>query len=247
MVRTRRRADPENRERWLISYADFLTLLLALFLFMFASSQPDIRKAELVSSSVKQALREGRDLTEDKAKTRASNAPDQINSNDETPELNVAPGELMPSVEYFQKVLGREIAAGKVSVHLEARGLVISLRQATFFPSGDDVIAPSGLDTIEKISNIIRFIPNPVRFEGHTDSVPIQRYKRNQRFRTNWELSAARSIALLEFVARRYDILESRFAAVGYADTRPVDSNASVEGRSHNRRVDVVILSQPTP
>lgn len=217
MARRRRLPPPENNDRWLISYADFVTLLLALFVVLFASSQPDKRKVRQVAYSVKQALLQGEGLASGSL-------------------------ELMPEMEYLERALAPEIESGRIEVHRETRGLVIGLRQAAFFPSGGDEISASGLDSLEKISATIRDIPNPVRFEGHTDSVPIRQQK-DQRFRNNWELSTARSIAILELFAHRYGIPESRFAAAGYAETRPVDSNDSAEGRAHNRRVDIVILS----
>jgi chemotaxis protein MotB len=230
MTRKRRLPAPENKDRWLISYADFVTLLLALFVVLFASSQPDKRKVQQVAYSVKEALSQG----EGPPPRRAG-----------IPDPKGAGLELMPEMEYLEKALALEISAGRIEVHRETRGLVISLRQAAFFPSGGEEIAPSGLESLEKISTTIRDIPNPVLFEGHTDSVPIRNQKDNQRFRNNWELSAARSIAMLELFNRRYGIPESRFAAAGYAETKPVDSNDSAEGRAHNRRVDIVILSAP--
>jgi chemotaxis protein MotB len=118
--------------------------------------------------------------------------------------------------------------------------LVVSLRQATFFPSGGDEIAPETSGSMAKIANALRELPNPVRLEGHTDSIPIH----NEHFRSNWELSAARSIAMLELFCEKYGLSRNRFAIAGYADTVPVDSNDTPEGRTHNRRVDVVILNQ---
>ncbi len=117
---------------------------------------------------------------------------------------------------------------------------MISLRQAAFFPSGGDAISASGLSSLEKISHTIRDLPNSVRFEGHTDSAPIH----TRRFRSNWELSSARSIAMLKLFEGRYGMSAARFAVAGYAETKPVDSNDSPAGRAHNRRVDIVILSQ---
>jgi chemotaxis protein MotB len=97
------------------------------------------------------------------------------------------------------------------------------------------------MKSIEKIASVIRDLPNPVRLEGHTDSVPIH----NQRFPSNWELSAARSIAMLQVLTGQYGIPNNRFAVAGYAETKPIDTNESEEGRTHNRRVDIVILNQP--
>jgi chemotaxis protein MotB len=148
--------------------------------------------------------------------------------------------ELLPSLQYLDKELQAEIKDGKIEIHLEPRGLVLSLRQATFFPSGEDSIDPETYPIVEKIARIIRQLPNPVRLEGHTDSIPIH----TARFHSNWELSAARSIGMMELLGDRFEIPRQRMAIAGYADTAPLESNDTLEGRAHNRRVDVVILNQ---
>ena len=103
--------------------------------------------------------------------------------------------ELLPSLQILSKELGSEIQAGKLQISMGARGLIISFTQAALFPSGEDEIAKDFYPGIQKIANAIQQVPNPVRLEGHTDSVPIH----NSRFKSNWDLSAARSIALLEY------------------------------------------------
>ena len=158
----------------------------------------------------------------------------------EIPESKVVVTDLMPSMTYLTQSLAAEIKAGKVEVHLDSRGLVVSLRQAAFFPSGGDEIDPKGMKSIEKIAKTIRDLPNPVRLEGHTDSIPIH----NERFPSNWELSTARSIAMLQEFTGQYGLPNDRFSVAGYAETKPIDSNDSAEGRAHNRRVDIVILNQ---
>ena len=119
------------------------------------------------------------------------------------------------------------------------RGLTISFAQAALFPSGEDVISPETYQSIRKIAAAMNRIPNPARMEGHTDSVPIH----NSRFRSNWDLSAARSIALLELL-NSDDVPRERLSIAGYADTAPVDDNETAEGRQKNRRVDIVILNE---
>jgi chemotaxis protein MotB len=256
MARKKKHAEHANHERWLISYADFITLLFAFFVVMFASSQADKGKAEQVSSAVKEALEKGgvpaavREIfggaVGEKEKGNAQmkgpgGFQKQILSQNKIVESKVEVSDLMPSMAYLTQLLSEEIKEGKVEVRLDARGLVVSLRQAAFFPSGGDEIAPSGLQSIEKIARTIRDLPNPVRLEGHTDSIPIH----TQRFPSNWELSTARSIAMLLVFTGRYGIPDDRFAVAGYAETQPIDSNDSAEGRTHNRRVDIVILNQP--
>jgi chemotaxis protein MotB len=117
---------------------------------------------------------------------------------------------------------------------------VVSLQEAAFFSPGDATVSVQSYSTIGNIAKAIAEVPNPVRLEGHTDSVPIH----NSRFRSNWELSAARSIAMLELLSSRFEIPREKLAVAGYADTIPVAGNDTEEGRARNRRVDIVILNQ---
>ena len=239
----------ENHERWLVSYADFITLLFAFFVVMFASTQADKAKARQVSESVREALEHGELTTVlsavlGKAKhpdngTPAGARPDAVASR-AAPEQLPPPADLAESAVTLQKALAVELAGGKVAVRLEGRGLVISLREAGFFASGDDTVSPSSLPTLEKIASVVAALPNPVRLEGHTDALPIH----NSRFRSNWELSSARAISTLETLAERYRIPRSRMAVAGYAENAPSDSNDTESGRAHNRRVDIVLLTR---
>ncbi len=149
------------------------------------------------------------------------------------------PADLAKSLASLEKSLAAEIASGKIDITLERRGLVISLRESALFASGDDAIAPDSLPSILKIAGEIRNLPNPMRLEGHTDSVPIH----NSRFRSNWELSAARAIAVMELLGQRFDIPSQRMCVAGYAENAPADTNDTPTGRAHNRRVDLVVLS----
>jgi chemotaxis protein MotB len=147
--------------------------------------------------------------------------------------------ELLPSLQRLNKELEEEIKAGKLELRLEARGLVISLKYSAFFPSGTDVLEPDTLPTMKKLAELMAALPNAIQLEGHTDSVPIH----NARFKSNWELSCARSIAVLDTLCTDFHLPHERFSVVGRADTVPVDSNDTVQGRARNRRVDVVIVN----
>jgi chemotaxis protein MotB len=260
MARAKKAAAHENHERWLVSYADFITLLFAFFVVMFASSQTDKSKAKQVSDSVKEALENGgvpsavREIlggtVDDKGKGNSQmKGPGGARKGEKGEQEPVAKApvpppvaELLPSMQYLTRELQNEIKSGKVQMRLEARGLIISLREAAFFASGDDAITASSLSSIGKMATVLRDLPNPVRLEGHTDSVPIH----TARFRNNWELSASRSIAMLELLTTRFEVPAGRFAVAGYADTVPLASNDTEEGRAHNRRVDIVILNRST-
>jgi chemotaxis protein MotB len=228
MSRKPRKYIPPNHERWLISYADFITLLFAFFVVMFASSQADRIKARRVSEAVKAAF-DGPELRDSStlAKAPGSGADLPLPS-------------LEPALKLLASELEQEIRAGKMQVRMEQRGLVISLSQAAFFPSGEDSIDPATFPSLEKVAAAIRGLPNPVRAEGHTDSVPIH----TARFHSNWDLSAARAIAVMELLRDRWGIPPGRLAVTGYADTAPLDSNDSDAGRARNRRVDIVILNR---
>ncbi|MDP3000044.1 MAG: flagellar motor protein MotB [Bryobacterales bacterium] len=242
MARKKKPEDHENHERWLISYADFVTLLFAFFVVMFASSNMDKEKAKQVSESVVNAINESHVAAAVSAVLGGGNVRRVGKSVTKAPKPDeAAPAvvvELLPSLEFLTQALEAEIRAGKLKLTLESRGLVVSLLQATFFPSGQDTIEAATFPSLAKIAGVVRKLPNPVRLEGHTDSVPIS----NPRFRSNWELSAARSIAMMELLTTRFEIPKGRIMIAGYADNVPVGSNETEEGRAQNRRVDLVIL-----
>jgi chemotaxis protein MotB len=235
----------ENHERWLVSYADFITLLFAFFVVMFASTQGDKSKAKAVSESVKDALEHGQFsatlstvLGRGKhEKNKPPTNPDRMSKSENLPPA--PPADLTKSLATLQRALNSELNSGKIGLKLEGRGLVVSLREATFFASGDDAVATTSVPILAKIATEIQGIANPVRLEGFTDSVPIH----NSRFRSNWELSVARSIAMLELLRQKFAIAPDRLSVAGYAENAPVDSNETEEGRARNRRVDLVILS----
>ncbi len=239
-----------NHERWLVSYADFMTLLFAFFVVMFASTQTDKNKAKDVSESVRQALEHGQfsaaiSTVLGRGKHGAKKAPLSKDSTPERENSNVPPPppphppDLAQSLDTLQKGLDLDLKTGKLQLRLDARGLIISLREKAFFASGDSAVAPDSLPMLAKIAAVVQSLPNSVRLEGHTDARPIH----TSRFQSNWELSAARSIAMLELLRDRFQIPPSRMAVAGYAENAPVDTNDTEEGRAHNRRVDLVLLT----
>ena len=245
-------AEPENHERWLVSYADFITLLFAFFVVMFASTQSDKNKAKAVSDSVREALEHGQFssaistvLGHGKHEAKRAVLNQQTTGERENPNAplprpaETRPPDLANALDTLQKGLDSELKNGKLQLRLDPRGLIISMREAAFFASGDDAVSPGSLPILAKIATVVQSLPNPVRLEGHTDAQPIH----TSRFRSNWELSSARSIAMLELLRDRFQIPASRMAVAGYAENAPADTNESEEGRAHNRRVDLVLLS----
>jgi chemotaxis protein MotB len=251
MARKKKPPEHANHERWLVSYADFMTLLFAFFVVMFASSQSDRAKAQQISEAMSRAF-EGQKMPsilavmlggtlDDKGKGNAMlRGPGGANKAKEEPKDEQKVAELLPSLQMLKEDLRKEIEAGRIQVSMENRGLVVSFKQAAVFPSGEDVVSPEAYSSLEKVAAAIKKISNPVRLEGHTDSRPIN----TPRFRSNWELSAARSIALMELFSNRYGVPHERMSIAGYADTAPIQSNDTEQGRARNRRCDVVILNE---
>lgn len=246
-----------SHERWMVSYADFLTLLFAFFVVMFASSQADRARAEKVSESIRKALEQGRftallasvlggtvnDLGQGNAQHKGPGGAQLLRRQGEKEGLDDGLGhlviELRPALNYLVQELKEEIDTGKMHISLQPRGLVISFQEGAFFRSGDATVSGENLDAIAKVARLIKNLPNPVRLEGHTDSVPIH----NEKYKSNWELSAARAISMLELFRDQFGIPEERLSIAAYAANAPVASNATEEGRARNRRVDIVLLS----
>ena len=251
-MRRRKAAAHENHERWLVSYADFMTLLFAFFVVMFASTQNDKNKAKDVSDSVRQALEHGQFsaaistvLGRGKHEVRKAPLSQEATTQRENPSPppprppEIHPPDLARSLFTLQKGLDSDLKNGKLQLRLDARGLIISMREKGFFASGDSGVAPDSMPILAKIAAVVQALPNPVRLEGHTDARPIH----NSRYHSNWELSTARSIAMLELLRDRFQIPASRMAVAGYAENLPADTNDTEDGRAHNRRVDLVLLS----
>jgi chemotaxis protein MotB len=239
----------ENHERWLVSYADLVTLLFAFFVVMFASTQTDHARAKEISRGVERALKEG--ATPPRiAAILGGTLDDKGRGNEKLkgpsfPMPDAAPAapplkDLDTAAELLRSRLQEEIQEGAVDVRVEARGVIIGLNSAIFFSTGDDTIDPAAYGTLKEVTDILNRLPNALRLEGHTDSVPIN----TPRFPSNWELSAARSIAMLRLFHEHFGVAEERMAVVGYADTAAIDSNDTEEGRRRNRRVDIVIVSE---
>ena len=223
----------ENHERWLVSYADFVTLLFAFFVVMFAHSNMD--KAKL------QQFAEGFQNHVGRLPAAVENTPAPAPAKASAPtheDLTMA--ELRGSIEQLEQDLLPEIQQGKIELSLQARGLIMSLRESAFFDPGRAELHPASLKIMTKVAEALTRIPGQIRLEGHTDNTPI----RTEMYPSNWQLSSARAITVLRLLSGRYQIDPDRLAAAGFGEFRPLVANDTLENRSKNRRVDVVILTK---
>jgi len=264
MSRRKKHAEHANHERWLVSYADFITLLFAFFVVLYASSQVDQRKVGKLALAIQVAFQElGVFQTSSTHVPMVMDEPmpfatvqaiENIKRTTNLGRIVSRPeGELGPrkggsggggnaSLERLQKdlesALAGEIARKEISMHREPDGMVISLREVGFFESGSAEMKPESEPAFDRIAALLREKNFRIRIEGHTDNIPIH----TARFSSNWELSTTRATELIRLLIVRDGFPPNNLSAGGYAEFHPVASNATAEGRGMNRRVDVVVL-----
>jgi len=224
-------------DRWLVSYADFTTLLLAFFMALYTVS--DINPAKLASaqSSMRAAFDASAaptPVSQDPGPHTRAAAPDRRGSGSSAPDT---PNAMARVREQIEKALAGAITAGQLEIGTDDRGLVLSLPESATFPVASADVTPSAQAVIDRVATTLEPIEVTVRIEGHTDDTPI----RTVRYSSNWELSTARASAVVaRFIDQRMD--PRRLSAAGYGEFHPRASNATAEGRASNRRVDVVVV-----
>jgi len=230
----RRAADRANHERWLVSYADFITLLFAFFTAMYAISTVDAKKLTAMVDSLQSAFDPGSASAESRLLVGTKPAP--------TLSKNAGPGGevgLADLQKHLSKRLAGAIAEKRIDVEVNARGLVISIREAGSFPAGSSDLSDAAQRLLGELGSVMTTIDNRVCIEGHTDDVPI----RTARFASNWELSTARATNVIAFLLQHSALRPAHFSAAGYAEYHPRVPNESDASRARNRRVDIVILA----
>ena len=255
--RSRRYSDaPLNHERWFVSYADFVTLLFAVFVVLFSSANSDRRRAS-IGHAVGEAFRElaifapsSKVMPLQEGDSRAD-APGFINLNSAALASEHSDGAAEQARQnnlrnlkvQLESLLHTELEKNLLTVSQDARGIIVSLGEAGFFDSGSAFMKPAGLPALRRIAEKFRQIPENLRIEGHTDNTPIH----TPEFPSNWELSAARATNVLQYFIGTAQIPPERLSAAGYGEYHPKASNNTADGRMLNRRVDLVILAAEKP
>ena len=249
-----------NHEAWVIPYADMLTLLMALFLVLFAVGRTDIEKFKKLAESFRQEFGNGGSAEIVSVGTGTSGdtpmdggdgvldspgllpTAEQVEvaiEQSEQAAAEVAVGELDSVREHIQGLADQQGVGDKIAFRFEGRGLVLTILDDTvLFEPGQATLQPAGLSILDLVTSSLLNAGHDVAIEGHTDSRPIS----TSRYPSNWELSTARATSVL-----RYMLLQgfdpARISASGYADTRPMADNDTPEGQAANRRVEIVIVS----
>jgi chemotaxis protein MotB len=256
MRRRKKSEEHVHHDRWLVSYADFITLLFAFFVVLYSTSQIDKQKAGLLALSIQMAFQQlgvfNPSSTENPindVQTVALSKAGVTENPDYTIDLGrfVLPVQTPPRPSAqpdgdmeaeLHNALALEIKNRIVDVHQSDEGIVVSLREIGFYDSGSSRLRPSSKEAIDRLVKVLYQHPNALRVEGHTDNIPIH----TVQFDSNWELSTARASEFVKLLIERYRFAPGRLSAAGFAEFHPVSPNQTEEGRGHNRRVDIVIL-----
>ncbi len=233
-----------SHERWLVSYADFITLLFAFFVVLYAFAKADQKKQLQVSAAIDSAFRSlsiAPALTgsrQNNARMQSSVSAARVHRATELVSSKRVQADLEYIRQDLQSRLSSQIAHSIVSIELGSDGLVISLREAGFFNSGSAIPRPETEATLRQIAESLASTRYEVRVEGHTDTMPIH----NAEFDSNWELSSARATRIARLLLQMHTISPQQLSAAGYAEYHPVAGNDTPDGRAENRRVDLVVM-----
>jgi chemotaxis protein MotB len=230
MKRPHKKQDHGNSDRWLLTYADLITLLLGLFVILYAMSKIDAGKyAEIVSAlngvfgSPKGAL--------------AGNAAllPSPNTTLQTERQRIA--------QEIRSALDLDSQKLPIAVTENERGVTVHIMEELLFPSGSADLKRASLNAMDTLAGILRRLPNDLRVEGHTDNVPIS----TAQFPSNWHLSVARALNVGYYLILQHGLTQERVTIVGYSEYQPLEKNDTPEHRAQNRRVDIVILAGGAP
>lgn len=226
MIKTQKKhTEHENTDRWLLTYADLITLLLGLFVILYGMSKIDLEKYEQVAVALGGIFgREGGVLD---GRKRALEA------------LSPLQQERNRIQQQIQNAVGNLTSKGLISMSQNERGITVHLTEELLFPSGSAELKRSSLIVLDTIASVLAKLPNDIRVEGHTDDVPIH----SERFPSNWHLSVARALNTAVYIIDKYHMKPGQLSIAGYAEFRPLVPNTNAENRARNRRVDIVIVT----
>ncbi len=244
MAKKHKHPEHVNHERWLVSYADFITLLFATFTALYALSKADANKAKAVADGMREAFGTATpqmipmEAPESEAipSTKHRRPPGK---SDERSKKKAGKQEFEQMKDEMERFLMTKGALNKVQIDLQERGLRVSLKEGGFFESGKAEVKTDAYAILAELAAKLVKYNNQLRVEGHTDNVPI----RSRTFPSNWELSSARATNVTRVLSEKFGVPAGKMSATGYGEHRPVAGNDTEAGRARNRRVDLVVLS----
>lgn len=225
-MKKKKHEEHENHERWLVSYADFITLLFAFFVVMYSTSSVNEGKFRAVSESAQGAFNP----------SHYSSKKIEIGPKFSSAERKTAQIDHIVAIKEVLKELEKK---NRLNIFQDSRGIVIRVTDTALFDSGSAEIRKEAIDAVDSLAGILASMKENIHVEGHTDNIPIN----SVQFPSNWELSSARATSIVRrFVSHEVD--PARLTAIGYGEFRPIAGNDTEEDRARNRRVDIVILNE---
>lgn len=226
--RRRERGRGPSTDRWVIPYADFVTLLFAFFTALYAVTSADPGKLPTVAAAMREAVTGGKGVLTGEQPLEPADGP-----------ASSSPQDLRDAIE---RELQDDLAAKRLELIVDRRGLVLAIPEAFSFDNGRADLSAQSQALMGRVGTVLLGVPNGVRVEGHTDNTPI----RTLQFASNWELSTARATRVVAFFVSTAGIEADRLSAAGYSEFHPRADNGTADGRARNRRVDIVILNAAT-
>ncbi|MGG1216308.1 flagellar motor protein MotB [Priestia endophytica] len=221
-LRRPKRGEDGGNVKWLVTFADLITLILVFFVLLFSMSHINSGKFQKLVGSMDKTL--ASEKTKDvHSQESQGEAQSKMNSDD--------------LLAYIKGKLKKNNLDDKIAANKDSRGVVLVLQEQILFPTGEASLVPESRPFLNKIGEIIKELPNVIRVEGHTDKRPI----RNSYYPSNWELSTARASSVIQYLSETYNINSGRFVAIGYGDTKPLKISNQEEEMKKNRRVEIVI------
>lgn len=227
----------ENAERWLLTYADLITLLLAFFIMMYTFSKQDVQKYQEVSARLKAIFAGGTGIAQ--KGNISGTAPLELMPANSSTSSNEIKQQIEQEIKTMANANGLK---DNFSVFSDERGIIIRIMDKAFFDEGKADLKDSAKSILDKIVPVVKQINNHIRIEGHTDNVPIK----TNEFKSNWELSVRRATEVVRHLIERGDVPPQRISATGYAEYRPVVNNDSAANRALNRRIEIIVAKSQT-
>jgi chemotaxis protein MotB len=227
--RRREEGEHENQERWLLTYADLITLLLGLFVILYAMSKIDMKKYDQVVAALGGVFGSGDAAVP--VKMRFTELQDGLP--DVFTQRAKVEGEIRRVLELDSKSL-------PVDVSQDERGVIVHIQEELLFPSGSADLKSTSLETLDRLADAFRTMPNDIRVEGHTDNVPIS----TSAFPSNWHLSVGRALTVGYYLIQKHKMNPEKVSVVGYSEYHPIAPNTTAENKAKNRRVDIVVVTE---
>lgn len=238
MSRKKQHHEEHVDEAWLLPYSDMLTLLLALFIVMFAMGQTDKAKMQAMAKEFNIIFAGGSGMMNQDGNSMIPMEEAGESDSMQTNESQIEEDKMTEIKKMLEEEIKQEGYEGKIKIDLNGEGLDIAIQDVVLFNSGEADVLKEVSPLLLKISNMLNALDNQIRVAGYTDNVPIS----NGKFRSNWDLSAMRAINVMNFMVSSGGIKQDNVSIQAYGEHKPKTSNSTEEGRAQNRRVEIYVV-----